>query len=164
MNANEWNDEQWAVCVRKALASNRFIKLIGIQLEFISGPEACVYVDWRDELGQMPENPIYNGGVPLTLVDQAACVAALPKFGNLNVVTRRESYEFDKPAPAGFRLYAHAHQLSFKTNPMKKGDWTLKAAEAKVDVFVKDYQGHERYLVGTGQVQVIWKGGAALTL
>jgi acyl-coenzyme A thioesterase PaaI-like protein len=162
MTAQKWNDEQWTQYLTHVLASNRFPRFVGVRLDYVKDTKACVFVEWRDDLGQLEQNPIYNGGVPTTLADQAACISVVPQFGNINVVTEELHYKFSKAAPAEHRLYAAARRTSFNTNPHKPGDLRLKGATVDVDVFVKDYNDQQEYIVGTCVVRLIWIGGPAL--
>ncbi len=159
MTTSTWTDVQWTQYAADVLERNCFTNFLGVRVESIQGEKACVFVDWSKGLGQLPENGIYNGGVPLMLADQAACISVGPKFRNINILTRRQEYDFKAPAPAGRRLYALAYRRAFLTNPNKPHDLELKGAEVDVRVFVKDYKDREEYVVGTSKVFVVWLGG-----
>jgi hypothetical protein len=148
--------EEWTREARRLLYTNRCPKHLGMDLQYVNAEknEACLFLEWKDELGQLPENPIYSGITIMGLADLTACIAAVPHFGNFNVVTAWvEHFKFRKAAPAGRTLLARSVNLEFNDDPKKP------EARVAVDVFVKDYDGKEEYVVASGMFVIRWLGG-----
>jgi len=108
--------------IRKAVASQGFMKLVGAAIESLAPGEASIVLDRRDEVLQ--HNGFFHGGVIAFLIDNTSTIAAGTMFDRSRMTLTAE-YKLNFLAPAsGSRLICRAKVL--------KPGRTLTVVEAKV--------------------------------
>jgi hypothetical protein len=149
------SNEEWTRDARRMLYMNRCPSLLGLDLLYLDAQknEACLFLPWKDGVGQLPENAIYSGIAIAGLADLTACNAVVPHFGNFNVVTAGiENFRFLKAAPADNTLLARSLNVEFNGDPKKP------AARVAVQVFMKDIGEEPEYVVASGTYSIRWLG------
>jgi uncharacterized protein (TIGR00369 family) len=108
--------------IRKAVASQGFMKFVGAAIESLAPGEASIVLDRRDEVLQ--HNGFFHGGVIAFLIDNTSTIAAGTMFDRSRMTLTAE-YKLNFLAPAsGDRLICRAKVL--------KPGRTLTVVEAKV--------------------------------